>query len=34
MGKDSIPMNEEEQAHVVETVRPFAARLAYYRGVI
>jgi aryl-alcohol dehydrogenase-like predicted oxidoreductase len=34
MGEDSIPMNEEEQAHVVETVRPFAARLAYYRGVI
>jgi predicted aldo/keto reductase-like oxidoreductase len=34
IGKDSAPMEEEEQARLVETVRPFAERLAYYRGVI
>ncbi len=34
MGKDPVPMDEEEQAHIVETFRPFAARLAYYRGVV
>jgi aryl-alcohol dehydrogenase-like predicted oxidoreductase len=33
-GKDAPPMGEEEQDHLVETVRPFAERLAYYRGVI
>ncbi len=32
--KSSPPMDEEEQAGLVETVRPFAHRLAYYRGVI
>ena len=34
IGKDAAPMGEEEQARLVETVRPFAERLAYYRGVI
>ena len=33
-GKDATPMEEEEQAVLVKTVRPFAERLAYYRGVI
>ncbi len=28
------PMDEEEQARIVERVRPAARRLAYYRGVI
>jgi aryl-alcohol dehydrogenase-like predicted oxidoreductase len=34
IGKDPEPMEEEEQARVIETVRPFAERLAYYRGII
>jgi aryl-alcohol dehydrogenase-like predicted oxidoreductase len=33
-GKDSSPMEEEEQAVLVDTVRPFADRLAFYQGVI
>jgi hypothetical protein len=32
--KSSPPMDEEEQAGLVETVRPFAHRLTYYRGVV
>jgi hypothetical protein len=27
-------MSEEAQAQLIETVRPYAHRLAYYRGVI
>jgi predicted aldo/keto reductase-like oxidoreductase len=27
------PMSEEDQTRLIETVRPFADRLAYYRGV-
>ena len=33
-GKGATPMGEEEQAGLVNAVRPFAERLAYYRGVI
>ncbi len=32
-GQNHVPMSEEDQIRLVETVRPFAARLAYYRGV-
>ncbi len=32
--KDFPPMGEEEKTRLVDTVRPFAERLAYYRGVI
>jgi hypothetical protein len=32
-GKEHVPMGEEEQTRLVETVRPYAHRLAYYRGV-
>jgi hypothetical protein len=34
LGNLHQPMDEEEQARLVETVRPDAARLAYYREVI
>lgn len=34
LGNLHVPMDEEEQARLVETVRPDASRLAYYRGVI
>jgi aryl-alcohol dehydrogenase-like predicted oxidoreductase len=34
LGNLHPPMDEEEQARLVETVRPDAARLAYYREVI
>jgi aryl-alcohol dehydrogenase-like predicted oxidoreductase len=34
IGNDSRPMNEEEQARLIEMVRPVAHRLASYRGVI
>jgi aryl-alcohol dehydrogenase-like predicted oxidoreductase len=34
LGKEQKPMDEEEQASMVENVRPYAKRLAYYRGVI
>ena len=33
-GEEHLPMGEEEQIRLVETVRPYAHRLAYYRGVI
>jgi aryl-alcohol dehydrogenase-like predicted oxidoreductase len=33
-GKEHTPMDEEEQAGMIETVRPYAERLAFYRGVI
>jgi aryl-alcohol dehydrogenase-like predicted oxidoreductase len=33
-GNEHTPMEEEEQRRLVETVRPYADRLAYYRGVI
>ncbi len=33
-GRDTRPMDEDEQARIVETVRPYAYNLAYYRGVI
>ena len=32
-GKEHIPMEKEEQARIVGIVRPYADRLAYYRGV-
>jgi aryl-alcohol dehydrogenase-like predicted oxidoreductase len=34
MGKEHIPMDDDEQARVIGIVRPHARRLAYYRGVI
>jgi aryl-alcohol dehydrogenase-like predicted oxidoreductase len=34
IGKEYTPMDEEEQAHMIETVRPEAEQLAFYRGVI
>jgi len=34
LGREHNPMEEEEQAGMVETVRPSADRLAFYRGVI
>lgn len=33
IGQEYTAMSEEEQAQLVETVRPYAHRLAYYRGV-
>jgi len=32
--KDYHPMDEEEQTRIIGIVRPYAERLAYYRGVI
>jgi aryl-alcohol dehydrogenase-like predicted oxidoreductase len=34
IGRRAAPMKEPEQARLVETVRPYADRLAYYRGTI
>jgi aryl-alcohol dehydrogenase-like predicted oxidoreductase len=34
LGKEYKPMEEEEQDRMVQSVRPYAERLAYYRGVI
>ena len=34
IGQEHTAMSEEEQAQLIETVRPYAHRLAYYRGVI
>jgi aryl-alcohol dehydrogenase-like predicted oxidoreductase len=34
LGREHTPMDEEEQARLVETIRPSADRLAYYRGVV
>jgi aryl-alcohol dehydrogenase-like predicted oxidoreductase len=34
LGKEHTLMDKEEQAGMVETVRPYAERLAFYRGVI
>jgi len=34
MGNETAPMKETEQTRLVETVRSYAHRLAYYRGVI
>jgi len=34
IGNDATLMGAEDQARLVEAVRPFAERLAYYRGVI
>ncbi len=34
LGKGHIPMDDEEQESMIETVRPYAERFAYYRGVI
>ena len=33
-GNNDVPMDEEEQNRLVETVRPYADRLAFYRRVI
>jgi aryl-alcohol dehydrogenase-like predicted oxidoreductase len=33
LGKEHIPMEEEEQGRIIGIVRPNANRLAYYRGV-
>jgi aryl-alcohol dehydrogenase-like predicted oxidoreductase len=33
IGQEHTAMSEEEQAQLIETVRPYAHRLAYYRGV-
>jgi len=34
LGRAHTPMDEDEQARMVESVLPYAERLAYYRGVI
>lgn len=34
IGQEHTAMSEEEQVQLIETVRPYAHRLAYYRGVI
>ena len=34
MGKEHIPMEEEERDRITGIIRPYANRLAYYRGVI
>jgi aryl-alcohol dehydrogenase-like predicted oxidoreductase len=34
LGREPAPIEEEEEARMVETVRPYAERLAFYRGVI
>ena len=34
LGSEHTPMDDEEQARMVERVLPYAERLAYYRGVI
>jgi aryl-alcohol dehydrogenase-like predicted oxidoreductase len=34
IGQEHVTMSDEEQARLIETVRPYAPRLAYYRGVI
>jgi len=34
MGKEHSPMGEEEHTRLVETVRPYTDRLAYYRKII
>jgi aryl-alcohol dehydrogenase-like predicted oxidoreductase len=34
LGREHTLMDGEEQARLVETVRPYAERLAYYRGVL
>jgi hypothetical protein len=33
LGQDPVPMKRDEQETLVENVRPYAERLAYYRGV-
>jgi aryl-alcohol dehydrogenase-like predicted oxidoreductase len=33
-GRDPKPMNDEEQAQLHEIIRPYARKLAYYRGVM
>jgi aryl-alcohol dehydrogenase-like predicted oxidoreductase len=33
LGREPAPMESDEQEKLVETVRPYAERLAYYRGV-
>ncbi|MDD1701298.1 MAG: aldo/keto reductase, partial [Methanoregula sp.] len=33
IGKEHVTMEEQEQSLLVDTVRPYANRLAYYRGV-
>jgi aryl-alcohol dehydrogenase-like predicted oxidoreductase len=34
LGSEHTPMEDEEQARLVEAVRPYAGRLAFYRGVV
>jgi hypothetical protein len=34
LGREHVPMDDEEQARLVETVRPYAGRLAFYRGIV
>jgi len=34
LGSGHAPMDGEEQARLIETVRPYAGRLAFYRGVV
>jgi aryl-alcohol dehydrogenase-like predicted oxidoreductase len=34
LGREQTRMEEDEQARMVEVVRPYADRLAYYRGVV
>ena len=32
VGRDSLPMSDEEQGQLIEAFRPHARRLAFYRG--
>lgn len=33
-GQQTVPMSDNEQSRLVETFRPYAGRLAFYRGII
>lgn len=34
VGRDAVPMDDEEQSRLIEAFRPYARRLAFYRGVL
>jgi hypothetical protein len=33
-GRDIVPMDNDEQTRIVDAFRPYAGRLAFYRGVL
>ena len=33
-GREKVPMGDDEQSRLVEAFRPYAERLAFYRGVL